>query len=795
MLTAMVAGIAGAWSPCGFSMLDTIGSALGNPRRSATYVACTTFTLGAVVGGALTFGALASVGHIIGRDSSAMREAFGVGIALAAAIADWRGVKIAPQIRRQVPERWRWSMPLPLACGLYGILLGLGFTTFVLAFAVWALAGISFATGSPTVGLLIGCAFGVGRALPIVWMAPGLRNTNGLRPLEEMAAEPRLWLGLRRLDALGLCLCALFLSGTVATAAGLPASSDPSTTAAGVPSSTDPSAAAGELVWQPARGPGMVRLRSGRTNMLPGSHPALGESSIAWQGVGVLTIADRSSMAVKTTLAVAQLSALAVSDRWALYRAPGAGGGESLVVISLQGPTQSPRSILSRQIGVIGRPTLDGSTAVFTLDTPHSAMIEAVNLASGALRTLRSTNAGATLANPSLLRGRLLYERIDRCSQQLRIGSPNTQRHDRVLLRLPSTVRRDPGYQVGYEHHYNGASLCHNRDARQGGSTRLGATALAASKAYVTEIPRNTAEAYIMTVSRGGLTARRSAKPPSAPAKRARPARRPYTSASAAGPVPAPAVALAPHTPKPTAAKAWQPGVREAIAYAHTRAGEVSFAVRTAHRLWGWRPARTVPSASVLKAMLLVAYLDDPRVRNRALSASDHRLIDPMIQHSNNAAATQVLAFVGAAGVYGVAQRAGMRNFSLDPVIWGLSRIDAIDQARFFLHIDSHVVPRHRATAMHLLATVTPSQRWGIGQLRLPGWHLYFKGGWGSGSGAVEHQIALLRHGATRVSVAVLITNSPSHAYAKRTLRGVFAALLRHVHSLLAPPATVARPA
>jgi hypothetical protein len=236
---------------------------------------------------------------------------------------------------------------------------------------------------------------------------------------------------------------------------------------------------------------------------------------------------------------------------------------------------------------------------------------------------------------------------------------------------------------------------------------------------------------------------------------------------------------------KPRPPRPWQPDVGAAIAYAHTRSGEVSFAVRTAHREWGWRVLRTVPSASVLKAMLLVAYLDDPRVRNRSLVAGDHRLIDPMIQRSDNEAATQVLGFVGPSGVYGVAQRAAMRNFTLDPVIWGLSRIDAADQARFFLHIDAHVVARHRATAMHLLATVTPSQRWGIGRLRLPGWQLYFKGGWGSGSGAVEHQVALLIHGSIRISLAVLITTSPSHAYAKETLQGLFARLLQGVRRLL----------
>ena len=236
----------------------------------------------------------------------------------------------------------------------------------------------------------------------------------------------------------------------------------------------------------------------------------------------------------------------------------------------------------------------------------------------------------------------------------------------------------------------------------------------------------------------------------------------------------------------PSASALWQPGVRAAIAYAHTRAGQASFCVRTEHRAWGWRAERTVPSASVLKAMLLVAYLDDPRVRDRPLRAADHRLIDPMIQRSDNTAATEVLAFVGSRGVYGVARRAQMREFALDPTIWGLSRIDASDQARFFLHIDREVVPRHRAAAMHLLATVIPSQRWGIGRLHLPGWQLYFKGGWGAGTGEVEHQVVLLRHGKIRLALAVLITNSPSHEYAKQTLQGIFTRLLRGNRGLLA---------
>ncbi|HXP38504.1 MAG TPA: hypothetical protein VN817_12130, partial [Solirubrobacteraceae bacterium] len=159
-LTALVAGITGAWSPCGFSMVETIGSALGDVRRAVTIAASVTFALGTLIGGALTFGGLAALGSLAGHGFTGLREGLGAALALAAAIADWRGVKIAPQIRRQVPESWRWTLPLPLACALYGVLLGLGFTTFVLAFAVWALAGISFASGDPLLGIAVGVAFG-----------------------------------------------------------------------------------------------------------------------------------------------------------------------------------------------------------------------------------------------------------------------------------------------------------------------------------------------------------------------------------------------------------------------------------------------------------------------------------------------------------------------------------------------------------------------------------------------------------------------------------------------------------
>ena len=187
----------------------------------------------------------------------------------------------------------------------------------------------------------------------------------------------------------------------------------------------------------------------------------------------------------------------------------------------------------------------------------------------------------------------------------------------------------------------------------------------------------------------------------------------------------------------------WKPDMRAAINYAHTRQGDIAFAVRTDHRFYGYRPEHVEWSASVVKAMLLVAYLDRPSVASRPLNGYDGSLLRPMIEFSDNNAASTVVGIVGDAGLLALAHRVGMKHFATDP-IWGKTRITADDQTKFLYNIDHYVLARHRAFAMHLLASVTPSQRWGIGETRRRNWSLYFKGGWGSGTGLLDHQVVLL---------------------------------------------------
>jgi beta-lactamase class A len=226
----------------------------------------------------------------------------------------------------------------------------------------------------------------------------------------------------------------------------------------------------------------------------------------------------------------------------------------------------------------------------------------------------------------------------------------------------------------------------------------------------------------------------------------------------------------------PATAQGWEPDVAGAAAYAAKRQGTVTFAVRTGDRLWGRGLDRQFPTASVLKAMLMTAYLR--RAGDRPLTSGDRALLRPMIRRSDNVTATRIRDIVGNGALVRLARRAGMTRFAVNPV-WGLSLTTARDQTLFFLRLEQLLPDRHQAYALKLLRTIVPSQRWGMGQTIPAGWTLHFKGGWGSGTGAVDHQIGLLRRGDDRVSMAVMTVNNPSHAYGKATLEGMSRRLLR----------------
>jgi len=76
-------------------------------------------------------------------------------------------------------------------------------------------------------------------------------------------------------------------------------------------------------------------------------------------------------------------------------------------------------------------------------------------------------------------------------------------------------------------------------------------------------------------------------------------------------------------------AAGWAPATGAADRYADGRRGTIAYAVRTEGRLRGRHLDVRVALASVVKALLLVAYLRDERVRDRPLGRADRRLLGP----------------------------------------------------------------------------------------------------------------------------------------------------------------------
>ena len=167
-------------------------------------------------------------------------------------------------------------------------------------------------------------------------------------------------------------------------------------------------------------------------------------------------------------------------------------------------------------------------------------------------------------------------------------------------------------------------------------------------------------------------------------------------------------------------ADTWEPGMHAAIRYANGRSGSISFSVKSpSGKLFAYRGHHVVPAASVFKAMLLVTYLRQGSVRHRRLNDADRSLLAPMIKRSDNSAATAVANRVGSRRIYRLAHDAHMRHFHYTRP-WGLSSIDATEQARFFFHLERYIPKRHEDYARYLLSHIIRSQRWGIAKVRRP---------------------------------------------------------------------------
>lgn len=461
-VAALLIGLTGAWSPCGFSMVETIGLSGDGARRWTTIASCATFAPGAVLGGVATFGMLSALGELVHGVGGQVAYAVAATIAVAAAVAEARGTRIVPQIRRQLPERWRWTMPMPLAAALYGVLLGLGFTTFVLSFGVWALAGIGFALGDPHAGMVIGAAFGIGRAMPVVLVAPAVDSSLGIRCVELMAERPALYRLFRLGDAVTLGIVAVALTATGSATA---ARTD-------VPTGADPSAAGKALAYQRLDRGGILRVR-GQSSRLPGRDPAIGGSYAAVIfGGDQIRILNRFNRKLLGSAGAPGVKAVAISQGWLAYLTVKR-GRYALKARRIRRPATAgkPKRIAAvSSPAQIGHPSIDGRRVFYAVSKRGGNSIKRRNLQTGKRRTeVRSRTVA--LSNPAAFGKRLLYVRAKRASHGPQATRVPKLRQSLMLKRIG---RRGRGHRI--------YSRSRGRD--------LWSTSLSARRGFVTLIGR-----------------------------------------------------------------------------------------------------------------------------------------------------------------------------------------------------------------------------------------------------------------------------------------------------------------
>jgi Beta-lactamase enzyme family len=234
-----------------------------------------------------------------------------------------------------------------------------------------------------------------------------------------------------------------------------------------------------------------------------------------------------------------------------------------------------------------------------------------------------------------------------------------------------------------------------------------------------------------------------------------------------------------------------QRSLAAARAYAASRKGRVAFAVvDRGGRVRGWNEHGAFVSASVVKAMLLVALLRRHDVTGRPITAAERFRISQMIGESDNDAATAVWREVGDKGLRSLAQLAGMQDFTLGPLRvascrcraerWARAQVSARDQARLLYDLDAVTPPRYRFYARTTLQDIERESHWGVvGVAEQAGYRPYFKVGVRlTGLGTLVHQVALLERPHERFGIAVLTDGNPSEAYGKETVRGIGQRLL-----------------
>lgn len=167
-------------------------------------------------------------------------------------------------------------------------------------------------------------------------------------------------------------------------------------------------------------------------------------------------------------------------------------------------------------------------------------------------------------------------------------------------------------------------------------------------------------------------------------------------------------------------------------AYAASRQGDVAVCVRDYHRriVFTRNASTQIRTASIVKMIILAGVFDRANAQGRGLTGFESANAPPMIEQSDNDAATNLFNDIGAAaGLQAIANKAGMRSTAANDA-WGYTETTAPDMALLAAEIydESLLGPAASEQALSYLTRISPAQSFGVGAT--PAGYKAFKNGW-----------------------------------------------------------------
>jgi hypothetical protein len=401
-------------------MVETFTPAVCGSRQRQG-VALAGFALGAIAVSALVGATLGALGAALGAQLALLAAA----VALLAAAREAGLVSFPlPQLRHQVPERWRFELPLPVWSVGYGAGLGAGFLTFQPVATFWVACAAAVALANPLAAAVCFAAFGAGRAVMAAWPRRG--HEDATAAVESLAGRRGFLIAA---NVAVLVLCAALLSAPsagAATSASLGPGLDPSARG-GVLGRAKMSSGVSSILLEPA-GESAVTIPSGSAPSVDGDLVAYEDA----QGVKVIDWRTGSPVAqVDGTVGKPALDwpLLAYVRRGSTYK--------RLILADYTDPAAPTEREIAR-VAVrndLGRPSLVAGRIAWHKVMSVGSVVYVQVLATGR-RTVIAHSAIALITNPSLSSTRVVWVRENRRACSLR-----TRRFDsRTVKRIYRTT-------------------------------------------------------------------------------------------------------------------------------------------------------------------------------------------------------------------------------------------------------------------------------------------------------------------------------------------------------------------